>query len=117
VKTTRRWQDWITTLIGAMVALSPFVLLTTWNATEAWVAYIAGGLTFAAGAMSLLVKEATYLEVVKFVMAIVLFCTPWLFGFVTLTWMAWVAWVGAVALFLVLATLVLQERPTLVRTA
>jgi SPW repeat-containing protein len=112
---SKRWQDWITTLIGALVALSPFVFTNSWNETEAWAAYIIGGLIFAVGVVSLLLRDAESLEVVKYVLTIALFCTPWLFGFVAVTGMAWTAWIGAAALFVVLATLLMQDRPSLVR--
>jgi hypothetical protein len=109
---SRRWQDWITILIGALVAISPLVFTQTWTATEAWVAYIVGGVIFGVGTVSLFVEEAEYLEVVDFVLAIVLFCTPWLFGFATVTGMALMGWTGAVGLFLLLATLLMREPST-----
>jgi hypothetical protein len=109
---SRRWQDWITILIGALVAISPLVFTRTWTATEAWVAYVVGGVIFGVGAVSLFIEQAEYLEVVDFVLAIVLFCTPWLFGFATATGMALSAWIGAVGLFVVLATLLMREPST-----
>ena len=114
---SRRWQDWATTVIGALVALSPLVFTKTWTENEAWTAYILGGLIFVAGALTLLFEEAVYLEWAQFVLAAVLFFTPWLIGFTAVTGMAWAAWIGAVALVLVLATLVFQERPAATSTA
>ena len=114
---SRRWQDWTTTLIGALVALSPLVFTKTWTENEAWTAYILGGLIFVVGVLSLLFEEVMYLEWAQFVLAAVLFFTPWVIGFTAVTGMAWMAWIGAVALVLVLATLVLQERPAAARTA
>lgn len=112
---SRRWQDWTTTLIGALVAVSPLVFTKTWTENEAWTAYIVGGLIFVVGILSLLIEEATYLEWAQFILAAVLFVTPWLIGFTAVTAMAWTAWIGAVALVLVLATLVLTEQPTAAR--
>ena len=114
---SRRWQDWTTTLIGGLVALSPFFFTKTWTENEAWTAYILGGLIFAAGVVSLILEEATYFEGAQFILAIALFAAPWVIGFTAVTAMAWTAWIGAVALVLVLATLVLVERPVAARAA
>jgi SPW repeat len=114
---SRRWQDWTTTLIGALVALSPLVFTKTWTENEAWAAYILGGLIFVVGVLSLIVEEATYFEWAQVILALALFLAPWVIGFTAVTAMAWTAWIGAVALVLVLATLVVVERPTAARTA
>ncbi|HET7421653.1 MAG TPA: SPW repeat protein [Candidatus Dormibacteraeota bacterium] len=114
---SRRWQDWITTLIGAAVALSPLVFTKTWTENEAWTAYIVGGLIFVVGIAKLLFEEAGLLEGAQFVLALALFLSPWVIGFTAVAGMAWVAWIGAVALVLVLATLVLTEQPRVARAA
>jgi hypothetical protein len=114
---SRRWQDWATTVIGALVALSPLVFTKTWTEPEAWTAYIVGGLIFVVGALNLLFEESiTYLEGLQALAAVALFIAPWFIGFAAVTGMAWAAWIGAVALIVVLATLVGVERPTLART-
>lgn len=114
---SRRWQDWAITLIGALVALSPFVLISNWTANEAWTAYILGGLIFVVGALSLIVQRATYFEWTQVILALALFAAPWVIGFTGVTAMAWTAWIGAVAVVLVLATLLVVERPTAARAA
>jgi len=114
---SRRWQDWTTTLIGALVALSPLVFTKTWTENEAWIGYIVGGLIFVVGVAKLLFEEAGYLEWAQFGLAVALFLSPWVIGFTAVAGMAWAAWIGAVALVLALATLVLTEQPTAVRAA
>lgn len=114
---SRRWQDWTTTLIGALVAVSPLVFTTSWTENEAWTGYIVGGLIFVVGVAKLLFEEAGYLEWTQFVLAVALFLSPWVIGFAAVTGMAWTAWIGAVALVLTLATLVLSEQPTPARAA
>lgn len=109
---SRRWQDWTTTLIGALVALSPLVFTKTWTENEAWTGYIVGGLIFVVGVAKLLFEDAGYLEWAQFVLAVALFLAPWVIGFTAVAGMAWAAWIGAVALVLVLATQVLTEQPT-----
>ena len=108
---SRRWQDWATTLIGGLVALSPMVFTKTWTENEAWTAYIVGGLIFAVGVVSLLFEQATYFEWTQVLLAAALFVSPWLIGFTAVTAMAWTAWIGAAALIMVLATLVVLESP------
>ena len=114
---SRRWQDWTTTLIGALVAVSPLVFTKTWTENEAWTGYIVGGLIFVVGIAKLLFEEAELLEWAQFGLAVALFLTPWVIGFTAVAGMAWAAWIGAVALVLVLATLVLTEQPTAAQAA
>ena len=102
---SRRWQDWATTVIGALVGLSPLVFANSWSGTEAWAAYILGGLIFVVGVASLVFTKAFYLEWTQVILAAVLFFSPWLAGFTAVTGMAWMAWSGAAALVLVTATL------------
>lgn len=114
---SRRWQDWTTTLIGAVVALSPLVFTKAWTENEAWTAYIVGGLVFVVGVAKLLFEEAGYLEFAQVVLAAALFLAPWVIGFTAVTGMAWTAWIGAVALVLVLATMIVTEQPAAARAA
>lgn len=114
---SRRWQDWTTALIGALVALSPLFFTKTWAENEAWTGYIVGGLIFVVGVAKLLFEDAGYLEVAQLVLAVALFVSPWVIGFTAVAGMAWTAWIGAVALVLAIATLVLTERPTAARAA
>lgn len=114
---SRRWQDWTTTLIGALVALSPLVFTRAWTENEAWTGYIFGGLIFVVGVAKLLFEEVGYLELAQFALAVALFLAPWVIGFIAVSGMAWAAWSGAVALVLVLATLLFTEQPAAARTA
>ena len=114
---SRRWQDWGTTLIGALVALSPLVFTQTWTEPAAGAAYVLGGLIFVVGVLKLLMPEAGYFDFAQIVFAAVLFFSPWLIGFTSITAMAWMAWIAAVALVLVLATLFTQRGRKLAPTA
>ena len=114
---SRRWQDWATTVIGALVALSPLVFTTTWKEPAAGAAYILGALIFIVGVLTLVLPEAMWLELAQVVLAAVLFFSPWLIAFTAMTGMAWTAWIGAVALVLVLGSTFLAGRPAVAHTA
>lgn len=114
---SRRWQDWTTTLIGALVALSPLVFTKAWTENEAWTGYIVGGLIFVVGVAKLLFEDAEYLEWGQFVLAVALLSAPWVIGFTAVAGMAWAAWIGAAALIIVLSTLIVTEQPVAARTA
>ncbi len=114
---SRRWQDWTTALIGALVALSPLVFTTTWTEPAAGAAYLLGGLVFVVGVLKLVFPEAGYFDFAQIVLAAVLFFSPWLIGFTSVVGMAWVAWIAAIALVLVLATLFVGREKTLAPTA
>lgn len=113
----RRWQDWTTTLIGAVVALSPLAFTTTWIEPAAGAAYIFGGLIFVVGVLKLLLPEASYFDSAQLVLAIVLFFSPWAIGFTAMTGMAWMAWIAGVAMALVVATLFTERGQKLAPTA
>ncbi len=113
---SRRWEDWATTVIGALVALSPLVFTSTWTEPAAGAAYILGALIFIVGVVTLKWPEATFFELVQVGLAAVLFFSPWLIGFTGIAGMAWMAWIGAVALVLVLGSRSLAKRPTLTPT-
>lgn len=105
---SRHWQDWATTVVGALVGLSPLAFTSTWTDSVAYAAYILGGLVFVIGALKLFLPEATYFEWVQIVLAVVLFFSPWLIGFTAVTAMAWTAWLAAVAIVLAVGSLYLE---------
>ncbi len=114
---SRRWEDWATTVIGALVALSPLVFTSAWTGPAAGAAYILGALIFIVGVVTLIWPEAKAFELVQIGLAAVLFFSPWLIGFTGMTGMAWMAWIGAVALVLVLGSRSLVKGPALTPTS
>ena len=106
---TRRWQDWATTAIGALVALSPLVFTSTWTEPAAYAAYLMGGLILIVGLLTLAFPKTQYLEFAQVVLAAVLFFSPWLIGFTAVTGMFWVACLGGIAVVLVVGSLFLTE--------
>ncbi len=113
---SRRWQDWATTVIGALVGLSPLVFTTTWTEPAAGAAYILGALVFIVGVVTLVWPEATFFALVQVGLAAILFFGPWLIGFTALTGMAWTAWIGAVLVVLIVGSKILAGRQALTPT-
>ena len=120
---SRRWEDWATTLIGALVGLSPALLGNGFSTTGTFAETAAvcsavgmGGLIFIAGVLTLIFPRAGWLDYVQGVFAVVLFLTPFLFGFTGLT-MAWVAYAGAIAVIAVVGARLFTSGPALTPTS
>ena len=116
----RRWQDWAVAAIGLLVAASPLVYGwgglngAAWVAgtTAAWAVLVLGGLLFLAGLAGLLAPDHALVAFVDAVIAVVLFFSPWLAGYVEASWFAWTAWVAAVVVAGVVGTdFVVASRP------
>lgn len=116
----RRWQDWATTLIGALVGVSPFVFTTGLSASASWAQTASicaaigwGGLIFVVGVVTLFFPRATWLELVQVILALLLFISPWLFAYTAITAMAWTAYIGGVGVAAAVGTRLVQRGPAL----
>ena len=106
----RRWQDWAIIAIGVVVFASPFVFGET-SGNVAYSAYIMGALVAVAGLVSAFVATPSKLvEWIVAVLGVILFFTPWLFGF-TATTTSWVSWIAGIAVVGVSGIALLGERP------
>ena len=117
---SRRWQDWATTVVGALVALSPFVFTGGFSTSGSWAQTASicaavgwGGLIFVVGLLTLFFPRASWLEFAQIVLAVLLFASPWLFAYTALTAMAWTAYIGAVVVVLAVAARLVQKGPAL----
>ena len=99
--TWRRWQDWVVVGLGAIMFVTPFVLGETANSVAAYTAYVLGAQIALAGLLNGAMKDAGGLELIPAVLAVILFVSPWAFGFSAVTGLAWAVWI--VALLVVLA--------------
>jgi hypothetical protein len=100
--TWRRWQDWVVVGLGVVLLLTPFAFGGAATSTAAYTAYVLGVLIALAGVLNAAMKDAGGLELVPAVLAVILFVSPWLFGFTAVTALAWSAWI--IAVLVVLAT-------------
>jgi hypothetical protein len=108
----KRWQDWTIIAIGIVVVATPFVFSETSNHNAAYSAYFMGALVVLAGLLAAFM--ATPLKLVVWIVAVlgvILFFTPWLFGFTAATATSWVSWIAGLAVVGVSGIALLGEKP------
>jgi hypothetical protein len=107
--TWRRWQDWVVVGLGVVLFLTPFAFGAATTSTAAYTAYVLGVLLALAGLLNVAMKEAGGLELIPAVLAVILFISPWLFGFTAMTALAWSAWVIAILVVLAAGSLFARQ--------
>lgn len=108
----KRWQDWAIVAIGIALVATPFVFSETSNSNAAYTAYIMGALVALGGLVTAFM--ATPLRLLEWTVAtlgVILFVTPWLFGFTTAVATSWVCWIAAVAIVGVSSIALIGEKP------
>jgi len=109
--TWRRWQDWVVVGLGVVLFVTPFLFGETANSVAASTAYVLGALIALSGVLNAAMKDAGGLELIPAVLAVILFVSPWAFGFTALTGLAWAAWIIAILVVLTVGSLfVMQNR-------
>jgi hypothetical protein len=101
----KRWQDWSVVVLGAILFVTPFVFGETAMTTAAASSYILGVLVVLAGLLNAAMRSVGGLELIPAVLAVIVFISPWLFGFATVTALAWSAWVVGVLLAIAVGSL------------
>src|SRR4029077_8562870 len=108
----RRWQDWVVVGLGVILFLTPLVFGETAMAVAASTAYILGVLIVLAGLLNATTRQPTGLEIIPAALAVILFVSPWAFGFTAVPTLAWSAWIVAVMVVLAVGSLLaMQNRP------
>jgi uncharacterized membrane protein HdeD (DUF308 family) len=110
--TGKRFQDWLTVVIGVLLFIAPFVLGATANQMAAWTAYVGGVLFVIVGLWGLTQSSAAnqFPEWAEIIIGVLVFLAPWALGFTGLTTLAWCAWVAGIVA-VVLAGSVVLNRP------
>src|SRR5712671_3299971 len=103
--TWRRWQDWVVVGLGVVLFVTPFIFGETANSVAASTAYVLGALIALSGVLNAAMKDAGGLELIPAVLAVILFVSPWAFGFTALTGLAWAAWIIAILVVLTVGSL------------
>jgi SPW repeat len=100
--TWRRRQDWVVVGLGVVMFLTPFVFGETSQTVAASSGYVLGVLIALAGLLNAAIKQAGGLELIPAVLAVILFVSPWAFGFTAVASLAGSAWI--IGILVVLAT-------------
>jgi hypothetical protein len=109
--TWRRWQDWVVVGLGVITVLTPFAFGETAQTVAASSAYVLGVLIALAGLLNAAMSKAGGLELIPAVLAVVLFVSPFAFGFTGVTALAWSAYIIAILVVLAVGSLfVMQTR-------
>jgi hypothetical protein len=109
--TWRRWQDWVVVGLGVVLFVTPFVFGETGQTVAASTAYALGVLIALAGLLNAAMREAGGLELIPAVLAVILFVSPWVFGFTAVTALAWSSWIIAILVVLAAGSLLaIQNR-------
>jgi hypothetical protein len=108
----RRWQDWAVITIGIVVFATPLVSGETSNGNAAYSAYILGVLVAAAGLLAAsMASPSRFVAWIAAALGVILFFTPWLFGFTAVTAIAWVTWIAGVLVVGMSSIKLLMENP------
>jgi hypothetical protein len=111
MSTWRRWQDWVVVGLGVVLFVTPFVFGETAQTVAASTTYTLGVLVALAGLLNAAMREAGGLELIPAVLAVILFVSPWVFGFTAVTALAWSAWIiGILVLAAAGSLLAMQNR-------
>ncbi len=101
----KRWQDWSVVVLGAIMFVTPFVFGQTAQTVATSAAYVLGVLLVLAGLGNAAMAKAGGLEIIPAILAVVLFVSPWIFGFTAVTALAWSAWIVAILVVLAIGSL------------
>jgi polyferredoxin len=85
--------------------VTPFLFGETANSVAASTAYLLGALIALSGVLNAAMKDAGGLELIPAVLAVILFVSPWAFGFSALTGLAWAAWIISILVVLTVGSL------------
>src|SRR5260370_37125107 len=103
--TWRRWQDWLVVALGVITFLAPSVFGDTSQTVAASTAYVVGVLIALAGLLNAAMSKAGGLEIIPAVLAVILFVSPFAFGFTGVTALAWSAYIIAILVVLAVGSL------------
>ncbi|HEY2095800.1 MAG TPA: SPW repeat protein [Pseudonocardia sp.] len=96
VKTWTRWQDWVVGVAGLYALLSP--IWTEHGSGTTGTLIVFGALLVLASLWSLAQPGTVASEYVHTALGVLLFISPWVFGYASFAGAAWTSWVvGVVA--------------------
>lgn len=108
--TWKRWQDWGTLILGALVIIAPFAFGARTHTAVVGTAVAIGVLMVFASLWALYQPGQQVPHYVNLVLAVLLFISPWVIGFTTLSYVGWSAWIIAVLVFLLAGSVLATSR-------
>lgn len=108
----KRWQDFVTALLGVVLLITPVVLGATSNTAATRTAYLMGVLILLGGVLAGSGAMGDVGEWVPVALGAILFVTPWAVGFTGVGAMAWSAWIIGVLVVLSAGSVIFQSRRT-----
>jgi len=108
--TWKRWQDWGTLVLGVLVLIAPFAFGASTHAAVVGTAVIAAVLIVLASLWALYQPGQQIPHYINLVVAVLLFMSPWVVGFTTLSYVGWSAWIIAVLVFLLAGSVLASSR-------
>ena len=101
----RRWQDWVVVGLGVVLFLTPLAFGQTGQTVATSTLYVLGALIALGGLLNVAMREAGGLELIPSVLAVILFVSPWAFGFTAVTALAWSSWIIAILVAIAVGSL------------
>jgi hypothetical protein len=101
----RRWQDWVVVGLGVVLFLTPIGFGETGQTVATSTLYGLGALIALGGLLNAAMRQAGGLELIPSVLAVILFVSPWVFGFTAVTALAWSAWIIAILVAITVGSL------------
>ena len=101
----RRWQDWVVVGLGVVLFLTPLAFGDTAQTVATSTLYGLGVLIALAGLLNVAMRQPGGLELIPAVLAVILFVSPWAFGFTAVTALAWSAWIIAILVAITVGSL------------
>lgn len=89
----KRWQDWVTLVVGVALVVAAFVFAELWSTEMNAVAVL--GVVLAVASLVALARPAMMADRwAVIVVGVLLVIAPWALGYVDVTELAWSSWIG-----------------------
>ncbi|HEX4202906.1 MAG TPA: SPW repeat protein [Ktedonobacteraceae bacterium] len=119
MKAWTRWQNWVALVLGVILFITPWVFGTYTHPASSWDAWVLGVIGVILALWALASPASSMVSNwITVVLGIVLFISPWVLGFATVTAAAWSAWVIGVLFVIAAGWVILESRtPSMKATA
>lgn len=107
----KRWQDWVTLVVGIALVIAAFGYAELWSTAMNTVTVL--GVVLAIASLIALARPEMMADRYAVIGAgVLLVLAPWAFGYVDMTALAWSSWIGGVVTVVIEAIALPQLRGT-----